>query len=44
MKPISTDLEIILQPVQLREDEFLDEESTLIYSGGAGHPGRNGLK
>ena len=31
MKPISTDLEIILQPVQLREDEFLDEESKLIY-------------
>ena len=31
MKPISTDLEIIIQPVQLREDEYLDEESKLIY-------------
>ena len=30
MKPISKDLEIILQPVQLREDEYLDEESKLI--------------
>ena len=31
MKPISTDLENIFQPVQLREDEYLDEESKLIY-------------
>ena len=31
MKPISTDLENILQSVQLREDEYLDEESNLIY-------------
>ena len=31
MKPISTDLENILQSVQLREDEYLDEESKLIY-------------
>ena len=30
MKPISTDLENIFQPVQLREDEYLDEESKLI--------------
>ena len=30
MKPISTDLENILQSVQLREDEYLDEESKLI--------------
>lgn len=27
MKPISTDLENILQSVQLRVDEYLDEES-----------------
>ena len=33
MKPISTDLENIFQPVQLREDEYLDEESRLIYCG-----------
>ena len=33
MKPISTDLETIFQPVQLREDEYLDEESSLIYCG-----------
>lgn len=34
MKPISTDLENILQSVQLREDEYLDEESnvTLTYT------------
>lgn len=44
MKPISTDLEIILQPVQLREDEFLDEESKLIYCSRCRTPGRNGLK
>ena len=31
MKPISTDLENIFQLVQLREDEYLDEESKLIY-------------
>ena len=31
MKPISTDLENIFQSVQLREDEYLDEESKLIY-------------
>lgn len=31
MKPISTDLENIFQPVQLREDEYMDEESKLIY-------------
>ena len=31
MKPIPTDLENIFQPVQLREDEYLDEESKLIY-------------
>ena len=31
MKPISTDLENILQPVQLREDEYLDETSNLIH-------------
>lgn len=31
MKPISRSAENILQPVQLREDEFLDEESKLIY-------------
>ena len=31
MKPISTDLEIIFQPVQLREDEYLDGETNLIY-------------
>ena len=31
MKPISTDLENIFQPVQLREDEYLDEGSKLIY-------------
>ena len=29
MKPISTDLENILQSVQLRVDEYLDEESKL---------------
>lgn len=33
MKPISTELENIFQPVQLREDEYLDEESKLIYCG-----------
>ena len=32
MKPISTELENIFQPVQLREDEYLDEESKLIYT------------
>lgn len=31
MKPISTDLENILQSVQLRVDEYLDEESKLTY-------------
>ena len=31
MKPISTDLENIFQPVQLREDEYLDGETNLIY-------------
>ena len=31
MKPISRSLENILQSVQLREDEYLDEESNLIY-------------
>ena len=31
MKPISTALENIFQSVQLREDEYLDEESKLIY-------------
>ena len=31
MKPIPTDLENIFQPAQLREDEYLDEESKLIY-------------
>ena len=31
MKPISTALENIFQPVQLREDEYLDEGSKLIY-------------
>ena len=31
MKPISTDLENILQSVQLRGDEYLDEESKLTY-------------
>ena len=30
MKPISTDLENIFQPVQLREDEYLDGETNLI--------------
>ena len=29
MKPISADLENIFQPVQLREDAYLDEESNL---------------
>ena len=33
MKPISTDLENIFQPVQLREDEYLDEESKLWAAG-----------
>ena len=37
MKLISTDLENILQSVQLRVDEYLDEESKLTYC-------RNGLK
>ena len=31
MKPISKDLEKNLHPVQLREDEYLDEVSNLIY-------------
>ena len=31
MKPISTDLENIFQPVQLREDEYLNGETNLIY-------------
>ena len=31
MKPISRSAENIFQPVQLREDEYLDEESKLIY-------------
>ena len=31
MKPISRSAENILQSVQLREDEYLDEESKLIY-------------
>ena len=30
MKPISTDLENIFQPVQLREDEYLNGETNLI--------------
>ena len=31
MKPISTEMENIFQPVQLREDEYLDETSNLIH-------------
>ena len=31
MKPISTDMEKIFHPVQLREDEYLDETSNLIH-------------
>lgn len=31
MNPISMDLENIFQPVLLREDEYLDEETNLIY-------------
>ena len=31
MKPISTDLESVFQPVQLREDEYLDGETNLIH-------------
>ena len=31
MKSISTSLENLLRPVQLREDEYLDEETNLIY-------------
>ena len=30
MKPISRSAENIFQPVQLREDEYMDEESKLI--------------
>ena len=38
MKPISMDLENIIQPVQLRKNEYLDEMSNLIYCSGCHTP------
>ena len=41
MMPISTEVEKIFQPGQLREDEYLDEESNLIYCGKCHTPRQN---
>ena len=38
MISISTQMEQIIQPVQLREDEYLEEESKLVYCSKRGTP------
>ena len=44
MISISTQMEQIIQPVQLREDEYLEEESKLVYCGKCGTPRQKRLE
>ena len=43
MIPIREEIEVLTNPVQLKEDEYLDE-SGLIRCSNAIHPGRNGSR